>query len=69
VELNEVVVNAFENFQLTHGVQLLINLTPFNVIEPVCWVWLRFNCSTWSSKEESPFIHVYFIVSEQNLGT
>jgi len=54
---------------LVHDVQLLVCLSPFQVIKPVSGVWNDVNLSTWTSKEESPFSHVDLVVSEQNLGT
>lgn len=69
VELNEVAFDSLEDFKLVNGVQLLIELRPLNVIEPVGWIWLDINLTTWTSQKESPFYQVNLVVSEENLHT
>lgn len=68
VEFNEVGINANEGWELRHDIKLLIQLVPFKVIKPICRVGSNINGSTRTSKEESPFIHVNFIVTEQDFS-
>mmetsp|Transcript_11724 Transcript_11724/g.17934 ORF Transcript_11724/g.17934 Transcript_11724/m.17934 type:complete len:320 (+) Transcript_11724:685-1644(+) len=68
VELNEVVVDTLEVLQLAHAVELLVDLTPLEVIEPVGWVGLGVNGTTGSSQEEAPLTHVDLVISEEDLS-
>jgi hypothetical protein len=69
IELNKVGIDAFESSQVVHSEELLIHFSPSEVIQPVSGVGHDFNGSTGSSQEIPPFKRVYFIISEQNLGS
>lgn len=69
VELDEVAVNSLESFKLAHHIQLLVNLTPLDVVQPVGRIWFRFNRSTRSREEEPPLLLIDLVVTEQYLGT
>lgn len=68
VEVNEVLKDACIRWQSSvHDVELLVDLNPFEVIEPVSWVLHTLDFSTSTSKEESPFGLVNLVVTKQNL--
>lgn len=68
LELNEVRVEALECVQLAHAVQLLIHLSPLEVIQPIGRVWLGLTFATGSCQEEAPFERIHLIVTEHDLG-
>ena len=69
VELNEIGVDSLEVLDGGHVVELLVNLSPLDVVEPVGRVGLVLNLSAGASKEESPFLHVDLVVSEEDFRT
>lgn len=67
LELDEVRIDTFEDFQLTHSIELLIHLAPLEIIEPVGRIRLDFTLATGSGQEESPFLRIDLAVTEHDL--
>jgi hypothetical protein len=62
--LDKVAINTPECWQLGHGVQLFVDLSPLDFIQPVSWVWFLLNLSTWTGQEELPLIQVNGVATE-----
>ena len=68
VEVDEVLLDSFEDWKLdVHNMELFVGLHPLEVIKPLSRVGLLVDLTRWACKEEAPLLHVYLVVSEEDL--
>lgn len=64
--LEEVLVEALERLKLAHGKELLPHCTPLELTEPRRRIGHNIDLTSWTGKEESPFISIHLFITEQN---
>jgi hypothetical protein len=69
MELSKVGFNSPEGFVLLKTEELLVELTPLQIVHPVGGIWLLVNVSGRPCQEVSPFVHVDLFSFNQNLHT
>ena len=69
VVLDEVCVYSLKSGELSHYIQLLVGLTPLEIVQPLCWVVYHVDRTTWTRQKETPLILVYLIITKENLSS